>query len=97
MKVNFYQIFKLCYKQFSNKISNARHSGPDCKKYSSNSNGPCINGGKLTCKGDEVAPNIICECPLNYKGMFCEEKSENVSIFPSLFAPLIDNIRIQNH
>ncbi|XP_052712791.1 uncharacterized protein LOC128186878 isoform X2 [Crassostrea angulata] len=52
---------------------------PDCKMYSSNNNGPCINGGKLTCKGEEVAPRIICECPLNYKGMFCEEKIENVT------------------
>lgn len=72
--------------------STARHSGPDCKMYSSNNNGPCINGGKLTCKGEEVAPRIICECPLNYKGMFCEEKIENVCIFPSI-ALLIDKDR----
>lgn len=51
----------------------------DCKLYSLNNNGPCINGGKLTCKGNEVAPNVICECPPNYKGMFCEEKMENIT------------------
>lgn len=54
--------------------------GPDCKKYSLNNNGPCINGGKLTCNGDEVAPHITCECPPNYQGKFCEEKLENVLI-----------------
>lgn len=52
---------------------------PDCEMYSLNNNGPCINGGKLSCKGDEVAPEITCECPPYYKGMFCEEKMENVT------------------
>lgn len=53
-----------------------------------NNEGPCINGGKLTCNGDEVAPEINCECPPHYKGMFCEDKMENViemflcSVFP---------------
>lgn len=57
--------------------------GPDCLKYSMNRNGPCINGGNITCRGNEVAPNINCRCPLNYKGMFCEEKIENVRIYSS--------------
>lgn len=52
--------------------------GPDCFRYSLNNKGPCINGGNLTCKGDEVAPAITCKCPPNYQGMFCEEKMENV-------------------
>lgn len=51
----------------------------DCKIHSLNNNGPCINGGKLTCIGNEVAPAITCECPPNYKGKFCEEKMENVT------------------
>lgn len=46
--------------------------------YSLNNHGPCINGGILTCKEDEVAPNVNCRCPPHYKGMFCEEKMENV-------------------
>ena len=48
--------------------------------YSMNNSGPCINGGKLTCKGQEVAPNITCECPPNYSGAFCENKVENVLV-----------------
>ena len=48
--------------------------------YSLNNSGPCINGGKLTCKGQEVAPNITCECPPNYSGAFCENKVENVHV-----------------
>lgn len=51
----------------------------DCKMYSLNKKGPCINGGNLTCKGDEVAPAITCRCPPQYKGMFCEEKMENIT------------------
>nr|XP_022337974.1 uncharacterized protein LOC111133669 isoform X2 [Crassostrea virginica] len=51
----------------------------DCKRYSLNNNGPCINGGKLTCRGDEVAPSSTCVCPPNYEGMFCEEKIEKVT------------------
>ncbi|XP_078329312.1 uncharacterized protein LOC144624038 [Crassostrea virginica] len=53
---------------------------PDCKMYSLNNSGPCINGGKLTCKGQEVAPYITCECPPNYSGAFCENKVENVHV-----------------
>lgn len=53
--------------------------GPDCLMYSLENNGPCINGGNLTCKGDEVGPQITCKCPPYYKGMFCEEKSKNVN------------------
>ena len=53
-------------------------SGQDCRKYSLNNNGPCINGGKLTCTGEEVAPKITCYCPPNYLGAFCEIKVENV-------------------
>ena len=51
--------------------------GPDCKKYSLNNTGPCINGGKLTCRGDEDA-EITCQCPPNYEGKFCEIKIEKV-------------------
>lgn len=59
-------------------ISLPCYLGPYCLTYSLNNKGPCINGGNLTCKGDEVAPDIICECPPLYKGMFCEEKMETV-------------------
>lgn len=53
--------------------------GPDCKRYSLNNNGPCINGGNLTCRGNEFVVQITCECPPHYHGMFCEEKEENVN------------------
>ena len=68
----------------SNVYSNAFYNpailflGPDCKKYSLNNNGPCVNGGKLICKGEEVASNITCQCPPNYTGAFCEKKVETV-------------------
>nr|XP_022345953.1 uncharacterized protein LOC111138331 [Crassostrea virginica] len=52
---------------------------PDCRNYSLNNTGPCINGGTLNCEGDEVAPNINCLCPPNYEGMFCENRIENVT------------------
>lgn len=65
--------------------------------YSWNRKGPCINGGNLTCRGNEVAPNINCRCPRNYKGMFCEEKLENVSIYSSFFAPFLTNRRINSY
>ena len=54
--------------------------GQVCKKYSLNNNGPCINGGTLICKGDEVAPQVTCQCPPNYEGRLCENRIENVSI-----------------
>nr|XP_022310344.1 uncharacterized protein LOC111115793 [Crassostrea virginica] len=49
-----------------------------CKQYSLNNNGPCINGGKLICKGDEVAPKVKCQCPQNYEGDLCEYRIENI-------------------
>nr|XP_022286208.1 uncharacterized protein LOC111099126 [Crassostrea virginica] len=50
-----------------------------CEKYSLNNNGSCINGGRLTCRGGEVAPEITCQCPPNYEGKFCEKMIENVT------------------
>ena len=52
--------------------------GHICKKYSLNSKGPCINGGKLNCIGEEVAPKVTCQCPPNYEGHLCENRIENV-------------------
>lgn len=65
----------------------ARHSGPDCKMYSSNNKGPFINGDKLTCKGDEVAPIIICECPLNYNGVVLRGKDRKCMYFSLSCSP----------
>ncbi|XP_048760960.2 uncharacterized protein LOC125670065 [Ostrea edulis] len=46
----------------------------DCKKHSVDNKGPCINGGNLTCTKDVLAPEIACNCPKGYSGMFCESK-----------------------
>lgn len=50
---------------------------PDCKKYSLNSTGPWMNGGKVYCRVEEVTPEITCQCLPNYGGTFCEIKIEN--------------------
>ncbi|XP_048760988.2 uncharacterized protein LOC125670073 isoform X1 [Ostrea edulis] len=52
---------------------------PDCKRYSFDNKGPCTNGGNLTCKGDEVAPMITCDCPSGFSGMFCENEMIKVT------------------
>ncbi|XP_062597233.1 uncharacterized protein LOC134258713 [Saccostrea cucullata] len=54
----------------------------DCMKYSVPNKGPCINGGNLTCDEtgpDVLAPDIKCDCPPGFKGMFCENKMEKVT------------------
>nr|XP_034336857.1 slit homolog 1 protein-like isoform X1 [Crassostrea gigas] len=82
---SFYNVYEAKYHNFSSCPQGEKSDDvtklkcPDCLKYSMNRNGPCINGGNLICNGNEVAPNIKCRCPLNYKGMFCEEKIENVT------------------
>lgn len=71
--------------------------GGDCKRYSLNNTGPCINGGKLTCKGHEVAHKIKCECPPNARGAFCEEKIEKVNNDHFIFVLFLGPSRHLNH
>nr|XP_022306801.1 uncharacterized protein LOC111113105 [Crassostrea virginica] len=33
----------------------------------------------LICKGDEVAPEVSCQCPPNYEGRLCENRIENIT------------------
>ncbi|XP_078339149.1 uncharacterized protein LOC144627105 isoform X2 [Crassostrea virginica] len=84
---SFYNVYEAVYHAYSS-CPDGAHSDvvtqlncSDCKKYSLNNNGPCINGGTLTCIEEEVevAPDITCKCPPNYGGMFCENKIENVT------------------
>ncbi|XP_062597201.1 uncharacterized protein LOC134258672 isoform X2 [Saccostrea cucullata] len=51
----------------------------DCEKYSLNNTGPCINGGILNCENDALAPDIQCDCPNGYSGMFCENEMQKVT------------------
>lgn len=82
---NFHNVYEAMYHQYSSCPHGDKSDVvtelkcPHCLKYSLNNKGPCINGGNLTCKKDEVAPDITCDCPPNYKGMFCEEKMENIT------------------
>ncbi|XP_056006497.1 uncharacterized protein LOC130050433 isoform X1 [Ostrea edulis] len=46
----------------------------DCKRYSLDNKGPCLNGGNLTCRGEEVTPMMTCDCPSGLSGMFCENQ-----------------------
>lgn len=71
--------------------------GGDCKRYSLNNTGPCINGGKLTCKGHEVAHKIKCECPPNARGAFCEEKIEKVNNDHFIFVLFLGPSRHLDH
>lgn len=82
---SFHNVYQAVYHQYSS-CPQGRGSDvvtqlkcPDCSMYSLNKKGPCINGGILICKGEKVAPLITCECPPHYKGMFCEEKMENIT------------------
>ncbi|XP_062615770.1 uncharacterized protein LOC134277448, partial [Saccostrea cucullata] len=53
----------------------------ECALFSLHNKGPCINGGNLTCKTGEnvLAPDIQCDCPDDFEGMFCENRMENVT------------------
>lgn len=82
---SFHNVYEAVYHQYSS-CPQGRGSDvvtklkcPDCFRYSLKNKGPCINGGILTCKGEEVALNITCDCPPPYKGMFCEKKMENIT------------------
>nr|XP_022345010.1 uncharacterized protein LOC111137704 isoform X2 [Crassostrea virginica]XP_022345011.1 uncharacterized protein LOC111137704 isoform X2 [Crassostrea virginica] len=77
-EATFYHAFSSCPEGTSSDMV-TKLKCTDCKKYSLNNTGPCINGGKLTCRGEEVAPEITCQCPPNYEGKFCEIKIENVT------------------
>uniref|UniRef100_K1QRR9 EGF-like domain-containing protein n=1 Tax=Magallana gigas TaxID=29159 RepID=K1QRR9_MAGGI len=74
----FHNVYEAMYHQFSSCPHGDKSDVVTQLKCHLNNNGPCINGGKIKCEGDEVAPDITCECPPPYQGMFCEEKMENI-------------------
>lgn len=61
-------------------------SGSDCKKYSVNNRGPCLNGGKINDCGEELAADITCLCPPNFSGRFCQY--ENVTVSKQVFTKI---------
>lgn len=50
----------------------------DCRKYSVNKTGPCLNGGTFICETEMLAIDITCLCPETFSGKFCENKIEPV-------------------
>lgn len=50
----------------------------DCRKYSVNKTGPCLNGGTLICKSKTLPIDSTCLCPKSFSGKYCEKKIEPV-------------------
>ncbi|KAK3097597.1 hypothetical protein FSP39_011280 [Pinctada imbricata] len=46
--------------------------GQDCKNYSLNQRGPCLNNGTFRCKDRQLAKDIKCSCPEGYSGYYCQ-------------------------
>lgn len=46
-----------------------------CKQYSENKNGPCLNGGNLLCEGNILVTEASCNCSESFSGKFCEIKT----------------------
>ncbi|XP_061162823.1 uncharacterized protein LOC133172034 [Saccostrea echinata] len=85
---SFYNVYEGKYHSHSSCPGNVKSDDVrslrcvDCMKYSLPNKGPCINGGQLTCNKtgpDAKAPDIICDCPTGFMGMFCEHKLEKVT------------------
>ncbi|XP_062571388.1 uncharacterized protein LOC134233431 [Saccostrea cucullata] len=85
---SFYNVYEAFYHPHSSCPGNVKSDDVtlltciDCMKYSLRNNGPCINGGNLTCdetNPDVKAPEITCDCPPEFGGMFCENKMEKVT------------------
>ncbi|XP_061197850.1 uncharacterized protein LOC133205960 [Saccostrea echinata] len=85
---SFFNVYEGTYHSYSSCPGNVKSDDVrllrciDCVKYSLPNKGPCINGGNLTCKetGPDVkAPDIKCDCPPGFMGMFCENKMEKVT------------------
>lgn len=59
-------------------------AGEECKKYSENKNGPCLNGGNLICEGDTLVTEASCNCSESFSGKFCEIKTVPVGFIQSV-------------
>lgn len=73
----FLHWFNLWFNNFKNTFSYFL-SGEDCRKYSVNKTGPCLNGGSLICKPKTLPIHSTCLCPESFSGNYCENKIEPV-------------------
>ncbi|XP_055998457.1 uncharacterized protein LOC130046502 isoform X3 [Ostrea edulis] len=47
----------------------------DCRNYSVDNKGPCLNNGTINCAfSGHLASDIKCSCPKGFSGRFCENK-----------------------
>lgn len=64
---------------FNSKKDDLNHlTCEDCRKYSVNETGPCLNGGTLICKPQTLSTDLTCLCPESFSGRYCENKIEPV-------------------
>lgn len=62
--------------EYNSRKDSVNHlSCDECKHYSENKNGPCLNGGNLICEPSTLASEATCNCPAPYSGRFCETKT----------------------
>uniref|UniRef100_K1QKH7 Uncharacterized protein n=1 Tax=Magallana gigas TaxID=29159 RepID=K1QKH7_MAGGI len=66
---------ELCQIEVEKEIKDGIPPGEQCKQYSENKNGPCLNGGNLLCEGNILVTEASCNCSESFSGKFCEIKT----------------------
>lgn len=78
---SYHQVSNKIYHNYTACAENTRRDNiyhlncEQCKKYSENKNGPCLNGGNLICEGDTLVTEASCNCSESFSGKFCEIKT----------------------